>query len=142
MAGNAEKGEIMKRIFLTMNIIFCSLNCWAGILDIDYIRPSPTITAVTSITLPGAGWFYLDSVTNDPYLSGNYQLKGWFYLLTTSVLVCYIVNNLSSKNKTFIWPAFALTIGIRFTDIFSSIDAAERERYANSFEYINYKDKR
>jgi len=51
------------------------------------------------------------------------------------------MNRMAKTDTSFIWPGLVLTIGIRFSDIFSSIEAAEKERYLNSRLLLNYTEK-
>jgi len=130
----------MKKILFAI-CFFLGSDVWAGKLDIDYIRPSPTITAAAAFVLPGGGWFYLNSASKDPVLKKEYRLEGILYLAATGAIVAFIMNRMAKTDTSFIWPGLVLTIGIRFSDIFSSIEAAEKERYLNSRLLLNYTEK-
>lgn len=60
------------------------------------------------------------------------------YLIATVALGAYAIDGIGKNNKIFMWPALGLTVGVRFFDIFGSIEAAEKERYLNSRLLLNY----
>lgn len=121
--------------------LFSSAELWAGKLDIDYIKPSPTTAAAASFIFPGAGWFYLNSATKDPILEDEYMRNGIFHLIATGAAVALVINRANAGDKDVALACVGLTVGIRFADIFKSIDAAEKERYINSRLLLNYTEK-
>lgn len=99
------------------------------LLDIDYVKPSPTKALMYSAIFPGGGYFYLGDVNS------KYQVHSILFLLAGVASYWYVVNQ-ASKNFISAYPAIAIAVSLRIWEFSSVIDAAEKERFKNSMELI------
>lgn len=124
-------------------LLLCLLSitpAWAGKLDIDYIKPSPAKTAAAAIMVPGGGYFYLAGATKSPSDAYDYKIQGVKYLGLTVLGIVGILNHSSQYRSEILVFSLVATVAIRFSDIFTSIDSSEKDRYTNSRLLLNYKE--
>lgn len=100
----------MKRILLTALITCClSTASWAGKLDIDFLKPSPTKALAYSTLVPGAGYFYLSKNSNN--VENDYTQRGLLWLTLGVAATFYTASQIRDNSS----GGIALGVGALLT---------------------------
>jgi len=126
----------MKKLCLTFGLFLLTGNLRAGILDIDYIKPSPTKAFARSLIIPGGGYFYLSEVSP----LKNYEYIGMLYLGVTIGAYLLTVDAIKKKNSFKASSGIMAIFLIRLFEFGNTIDDAEMERFKVKKEIVKTRE--
>ena len=98
---------------------------WAGKLDIDYYRPSPTKAFMWSAVVPGGGMFYLSD-----YERGDGIMRSAFLFLAIEGGLFLLAKNRADKGKDLALPLGALFC-VKVFEFDMTIQKAEKLRHTS-----------
>jgi hypothetical protein len=110
-------------IFILLLALPCSAG--AGMLDVDYFKPSPTKAFMWSAAVPGGGMFYLDHQL--PKANRQYFSKGMLFLITQGAAAYFIVDR-AGKGKD-VMPLVGGLFLFKILEFSTVIDEAETMRH-------------
>ena len=121
----------MKKAILFISLILACGDLWAGKLDIDYIRPSPTKALMYSVIFPGGGYYYL----NDVERYSEYVANGLIFTLGSAAIILLATSQAKNGLPLTTVAGVIGFIGFRILEFDSVVDDAEKARYANSLKH-------
>ena len=127
----------MKKI-LVIVLLLTAAPARAGILDMDYIRPSPTKALLYSAILTGGGYFYLAEQSPKP--NNKYNLTGVLYLGASIAAIALIISHTSNDPFGGALMGTVALVGIRITEFGGVTTDAERDRHTH-FKLLTIQDK-
>ena len=109
-------------------LLFSSGNLWAGKLDLDYIKPSPTKALAYTLVIPGGGFFYLSKASKAP--DKWYQARGVLYFAATALVAASTVSQARQHSGMGVGLGLAGLFWLRVMEFGDVIEDAETDRYA------------
>lgn len=116
----------MKKILLLAALISLSPSAWAGPLDIDYLKPSPSKALAYSIVLPGGGYFYLAGASANPY--GEYKIRGALYFAAGVAAAAWAITE-ADKGSSVAYLGVGAFLGLRILEFGDVTSDAETDRH-------------
>lgn len=112
----------MRKLILVLIVISAAVNVQAGVLDVDYYKPSPAKALGNSIIIPGGGYLYLSEHNN----KNSYEIKAIAFFVAGAASYLFMADQIRNGSAFFGVAAFA---GVRLLEFNWVTENAERDRH-------------
>lgn len=120
----------MKRIsMIALMLSLFASTARAGMLDIDYLHPSPTKALTYSLIFPGGGYFYLSG--DSPKPNSRYFSRGLLFFFGTAALTAFTISQAKKDPAGGALMGVMMLVGLRIGEFSQVTTDAEQDRHSS-----------
>jgi len=120
---------MMRLLVITLLLPLLALPARAGVLDVDYMRPSSTKALLYSAFFPGGGYFYMAEQSHKP--KNHYAARGVLYLGITAAAVAFTLSQTQKDPAGGALMGGFMIVSVRLLEFSSVTTDAEQDWHAN-----------